>query len=172
LLVNLGADDHLQYHTDARALAWLGGRDTGDLPEGASLYFTDERAQDAVGGALANTNDITFTYDDPGNQLSANFTTTGNTDVAVVAGANNNVNIGTALLVRLTGAAGNYSITGLTGGYAGRQVFLYNTVNENMTLTDESAGSLAANRIRLLGGSAATNNTGLMHLVYSGTDSR
>lgn len=35
-------DDHLQYHTDARALTWLGTRSTDDLPEGlTNLYYTD-----------------------------------------------------------------------------------------------------------------------------------
>lgn len=42
-LTNLGADDHPQYHNDARALTWLGTRSTDDLPEGANEYFTDGR---------------------------------------------------------------------------------------------------------------------------------
>ena len=37
-LGGLGDDDHTQYHTDARALAWLGTRSTSDLPEGSNLY--------------------------------------------------------------------------------------------------------------------------------------
>ena len=40
-MTGLGDDDHTQYHTDGRALAWLGTRTTDDLPEGATnLYFT------------------------------------------------------------------------------------------------------------------------------------
>lgn len=38
--------------------------DTGDLPEGSNLYFTDERAQDAVGNILTDTATINFTYND------------------------------------------------------------------------------------------------------------
>jgi len=43
----------------------LSATDTDDLPEGSiNLYFTDERAQDAVGGILTDTVSINFTYDD------------------------------------------------------------------------------------------------------------
>ena len=42
-LSGLGADDHTQYHTDARALTWLGTRSTSDLPEGSNQYYTDAR---------------------------------------------------------------------------------------------------------------------------------
>ena len=45
--------------------------DTGDIAEGTNLYFTDERAQDAVGGILTDTASIDFTYNDAGNQITA-----------------------------------------------------------------------------------------------------
>jgi hypothetical protein len=45
--------------------------DTDDISEGANLYFTDERAQDAVGGALTDSDTIDFTYDDNANTISA-----------------------------------------------------------------------------------------------------
>lgn len=46
--------------------------DTGDVMEGAALYFTDERAQDAVATAIANGThaNITITYDDAANTIS------------------------------------------------------------------------------------------------------
>jgi hypothetical protein len=44
LLAGLEDDDHTQYHTDGRALIWLGTRSTTDLPEGTNLYWTDARA--------------------------------------------------------------------------------------------------------------------------------
>lgn len=55
----LADDDHTQYHTDARALTWLGTRSTSDLAEGTNLYFTNARAdariaaQAGVSGGLA-----------------------------------------------------------------------------------------------------------------------
>ncbi|MCE5228777.1 hypothetical protein LLG95_04175 [bacterium] len=51
LLEGLDRDDHPQYHDDARALTWLGGRSTSDLPEGNRLYYTDTRARSAVSAA-------------------------------------------------------------------------------------------------------------------------
>lgn len=77
LLGGLGDDDHVQYHTDARALTWLGTRSTTDLPEGSNLYFTDERAQDAVGSIIADSVDIDFTYDDGAPSITGVLTTTG-----------------------------------------------------------------------------------------------
>lgn len=44
---------------------------TTDLAEGSNLYFTNERAQDAVGGVLTDTATIDFTYNDAGNTISA-----------------------------------------------------------------------------------------------------
>jgi hypothetical protein len=46
--------------------------DTDDINEGSTnLYFTNERAQDAVGGALTDTSSIDFTYNDGANTISA-----------------------------------------------------------------------------------------------------
>ena len=174
VLAGLGDDDHLQYHTNTRALAWLATRSTTDLPEGAKLYFTDERAQDGVGGALTATNDITPVYNDGANTISANFTTTGNAGAVLAAGNNNNINIGTALLVRVTGPVAAFALTGFTGGYAGRQLFVYNTTGSNMQAINEDGGSLAGNRILILSSAvnATTSGTGIMEFIYSATDSR
>jgi len=69
-LAGLADDDHVLYHTDARALTWLGTRSTSDLSEGTNLYFTDERAQDAVFNAIADSASIDVTYNDAGNSFS------------------------------------------------------------------------------------------------------
>jgi hypothetical protein len=44
---------------------------TTNLSEGANLYFTDERAQDAVGTILTDTATIDFTYDDATPSITA-----------------------------------------------------------------------------------------------------
>jgi hypothetical protein len=41
------------------------------LAEGTNLYFTDERAQDAVGTILTDSSKIDFTYSDAGNSITA-----------------------------------------------------------------------------------------------------
>ncbi len=51
---------------------------TDGLPEGVTnLYFTNERAQDAVGNSLVDSANIDFTYNDPANQITADLTNTG-----------------------------------------------------------------------------------------------
>lgn len=49
--------------------------DTDDLPEGSNLYFTDERAQDAVGTILVDSADIELDYNDAIPEISAILTT-------------------------------------------------------------------------------------------------
>lgn len=44
---------------------------TTEISEGSNQYFTDERAQDAVGGALTDTTTIDFTYNDAGGTITA-----------------------------------------------------------------------------------------------------
>jgi len=44
---------------------------TSNIAEGSNLYFTDERAQDAVGATLTDTASIDLVYDDALNQISA-----------------------------------------------------------------------------------------------------
>ena len=62
-LLGLGDDDHTQYHTDARALTWLGTRSTTDLSEGSNLYYTEARvsANTDVAASKAITDFITVT---------------------------------------------------------------------------------------------------------------
>lgn len=57
-------------YVDAAVTSGVGGIDTDAVPEGSSnLYFTDERAQDAVGTAITGgtQTNITVTYDDVNN---------------------------------------------------------------------------------------------------------
>lgn len=65
---------------------------TDDLPEGATnLYHTDERAQDAVGAAIAaGTGDgVTLTYDDVANAINATNTDKGSVALAAHLAAAN-----------------------------------------------------------------------------------
>ena len=51
---------------------------TDQLPEGTvNLYFTDERAQDAVGAALSDSSNVTLTYDDATPAITGDLTATG-----------------------------------------------------------------------------------------------
>lgn len=68
--------------------------DTDDISEGVTnLYFTDERAQDAVGATLIDTATIDLAYNDGANQITADYIgdLDDNSDVTITAPANGEV---------------------------------------------------------------------------------
>ena len=95
------------------------------------------------------------------------------TGISLSNGQNDDVNIGTAPVVRVTGPTAAYSITGITGGVDGRRLYILGTVAFNMTLTNEDVASTAANRIITgTGGGVTIVGVGVIHLIYDGVDSR
>lgn len=55
--------------------AQSGDYNTSQVTESGNLYFTDERAQDAVGSILTDSNTVDFTYNDAGNTITADVKT-------------------------------------------------------------------------------------------------
>lgn len=93
--------------------------------------------------------------------------------LTLASGNNNDVVIGDATLQRITGPGGAFTITGIAGGVAGRQVILFNSTAQNMTIANESASSAAANRINMLTGfDYVSTGQGSVLLVYSAAESR
>lgn len=80
-------------------------------------------------------------------------------NVAVVNGANADVNIGGSTFVKLTGPTGVFSISGFTGGADGRKLVVYNSVAFAWTITN-NATSTSANRILTLTGADVTLRAG------------
>jgi hypothetical protein len=74
---------------------------TTDLAEGTNLYFTTERAQDAVGAALTDTPEIDLTYDDGLNTISAALIA-----ASVVYAKLQNVSATSRVLGRISSGAG------------------------------------------------------------------
>lgn len=58
--------------------------DTGDISENGNLYFTDERAQDAVGNNLTDGTTVDFTYDDVAGTITAEVNITNATLVDAI----------------------------------------------------------------------------------------
>lgn len=94
-----------------------------------------------------------------------------------ISGTTNNyapTNFATAYLVRLTtGAASPYTLTGLAGGVAGRQLVLCNSGTSlgTLVLNTEDGGSTAANRFQMSGGANLLIGD-CVTLLYDGTGSR
>ena len=66
------AEGSNQYYTEARVNTVFGKRTTDSLSEGSTnLYFTNERAQDALSSSFVHSNhtNITATYDDPSGEI-------------------------------------------------------------------------------------------------------
>jgi hypothetical protein len=90
-----------------------------------------------------------------------------------VNGNNNNINIGGASFVRITGPTAAFTITGIAGGVNGKVVILYNAATYNMTIANENTNSIATNRITTLTGSGVTTTgVGAITLIYDSTASR
>lgn len=117
--------------------------------------------------------------------FSGDITTTGTVNtgglvtneqaVVMANGANSNVslNAGTTV-VRITGPTGVFNITGFTGGTSGRILYVYSTVSQTLTWTND-ATSTASNRILTQTGADVACNTSEVTsavLVYDGTSSR
>lgn len=95
--------------------------------------------------------------------------------LALANGTNNNVDLLTTEMsyYRISGPTAATTITGMTGGYDGRMVVLYNGSGQYLTLAHQNAGSLAVNRLLLSGASdliIAPND--VITFVYNSTDSR
>lgn len=94
----------------------------------------------------------------------------GDSVITLVNGANNDVAVG-SFVSTIQGPTGAFNITGIAGGVDGKMIHLLNNVAQNMTITNDSSSSLAANRIYTYG-TVATTGVGTVTLVYSGPLSR
>lgn len=88
-------------------------------------------------------------------------------EVTLVNGNNNNINVKGALLIRVNGPTGAFTITGIAGGATGKLLFLCNPTAQNMTVANQNVLSEANNRILTQTGiDITTTNVGSFILVY------
>ncbi|MBS1904501.1 MAG: hypothetical protein JSS75_12405 [Bacteroidetes bacterium] len=75
--------------------------------------------------------------------------------------------------VRVGNATADFTLTGIGGGQNGKLITLYNATTKNLILANQSASSVAANRIVSgTGGNLTVPPNGSANLTYSPTDSR
>lgn len=68
-------------------------------------------------------------------------------NVIVSNGANNNLAIGNARYIYLTGPTAAFSVTGFAGGADGAELIVQNATSQAFTISNQNTGSDAANRI-------------------------
>jgi hypothetical protein len=150
---------------------------TTNVAEGTNLYFTDERAQDAVGGILTNGGAISFTYDDVANEITAdvNNDSITNVDLANMASgrfkARHSLGTGdpeditgtqaTTMLDNFVGDSGSGGTKGLVpapaAGDAAASKFLkadgtWTVVTSGVTSVNGNTGAVTVNAINELTG--------------------
>lgn len=142
------------------------------LPKATDAYDTtnEQQTRRALESAL----------DDIDSKLSSLLTSSGTLaaniqNLTVSNGTNNDVAIGYGTYTRLSGPTALFTLTGLTGGEAGRVLLLRNTTTYDMVLENESGSSTAKNRILTQTGSNVTlsgagGSSAL--LFYDGTSER
>ena len=105
-------DDLSQYDNSTSGfISDLSSFSTDDLSEGSNLYFTDERAQDAVDSLLTAGTNVTLTYDDGANTLTIDSPDTQLSDEEVQDAVYNNVLSGTQTLINVTYDDANNEVT-------------------------------------------------------------
>lgn len=87
--------------------------------------------------------------------------------LALVNGANENVGLsGDALVYEIAGPTAAFSVGGFTAGVPGRLLFLFNNVAQQMTITNNSGGSTAANRLSTLTGANVVLRAGTSFAIF------
>lgn len=71
----------------------------------------------------------------------------GQTPLPLANGSNNDISVGYATYVRVSGPTGSFTITGIADGEAGRPLVIRNSTAQQMTIADQSASSASSNRI-------------------------
>ena len=123
--LNVGAGTGISVAADSVAVN-MGAFDTDDLAEGSTnLYFSNERAQDAVGGIISGSGNINVSYDDANATItvSESLTTTDITE-------GDNQYFTNARARAAISATGNISYNSTTG-----------VIRESLTTTDITEGN-------------------------------
>lgn len=95
------------------------------------------------------------------------------TNTVALSATNDNLNVGDATFIRMTPAAGGSTVTGVTGGVAGRLLWIANLGSADITFADDDTGSTASNRFRFVNNLDLTISANqVATFVYDGNNNR
>lgn len=144
----------------------------------SGLGATDNRLIRTDGTDTKKAQGSAITCDDSGNLSSVGgLTMSGslvNTEGALSLsnGANSDIALPAGRFITITGPSGAFSVTGFGSPTNGREIVLYNSVAQDMTIVND-ATSTAANRIlTLTGADVALTGVCVATFVYSAVSSR
>jgi hypothetical protein len=84
-------------------------------------------------------------------------------------GANNDIDIGGAGFVRITGPTGAFNLTGFAGGADGRRLIVYNTTAQTMTLTHQATSGATNQITSVTGADEAVAGPCIAEFIYDAT---
>lgn len=87
-------------------------------------------------------------------------------------GDNNDVTTTSGRNYRIAGPTDVFTINGFTGGANGREIVIYNSVAQNLTLTNNGGATAANGILTMTGGDVTSTGVCSFILTYNATDSR
>lgn len=142
---------------------------------GSDAIRVENLAGSGTGNPLvvATNGDVRQTTALTGISVGATTLAVGTATINLSNGNNNNISVGNASFIRITGPNNVFNISGIDGGTDGRTITLYNTTGNNMSILHNSTNSDPENRItNMNGATVTTTGQGTIILVYSATDNR
>ncbi len=95
--------------------------------------------------------------------------------LTLVNGANSNILLPRSRFITISGPSGAFSLSGFavsTPVEPAREIILYNSTVQAMTLTDDATSTAANRLLTMTGGDVVTTGTGTARLIYSTVSSR
>lgn len=138
----------------------------------SDVVYTLPAGQGASGEVLTNDGSGNLSWSTP----TASPSLTPVTSISIGNGStNDDMDVGDATFVHLSGSNSSFDITGFEGGTNGKMLVVYNTGNGHMRIKNEDSGSEPENRIWTLQGGAGTLQTtaqGAVVFIYDGNVQR
>jgi len=138
----------------------------------SGLGSTDNRLVRVDGTDTKKVQASSITADDDGGLTMPGSLVNTEGALSLANGANTDIVLPVGRFITITGPSGAFSINGFASPVNGREVVLYNSVAQDMTITND-ATSTAANRIlTLTGADVALTGVCVATFIYSAVSSR